>query len=78
VIGFLDDILVLFVGIKVLRKITPVDVLTECRALADAAETHRKEEIRGTAATVAPFVIVTVWLLMAITASALLAAYIYH
>jgi uncharacterized membrane protein YkvA (DUF1232 family) len=78
VIGFLDDVVVLFVGIKVLQRITPADILTECRELAEAAETRRKEEIRGAAEIIAPFVIVTVWLVMAITASALLAAYIYH
>ena len=78
VIGFLDDALVLFFGVKVLQRITPPDVFAECRALADAAEVRRKEEIRWTAAVAAPLAIVTVWLLAAITASALLAAYIYH
>jgi uncharacterized membrane protein YkvA (DUF1232 family) len=78
VIGCLDDLLVLFVGAKVLRRITPADVLAECRQLADAAETRRNEDVRWTAAFLAPALIVTVWLLMAIGASTLLAAYIYH
>jgi uncharacterized membrane protein YkvA (DUF1232 family) len=76
VIGCLDDVLVVFVGVKLLRRITPVDVLAECRELADAAEMRRNEEIRSTAAVVASVVIVTVWLLAAVTASALMAAYI--
>src|SRR5206468_12541270 len=41
VIGTLDDVLILFLGIKLLRRITPPDVLTECREVADAAETLR-------------------------------------
>ena len=78
VIGTLDDVLVLFVGVKLLKRITPADVLTECRELADAAETRRKEEVRWAASVAAPVVIAAVWLLAAVTASALMAAYIYH
>jgi len=78
VIGFLDDFAVLFLGAKLLTRITPPDVLAECRKLADAAETRRKEEIRSTAAVVASIVIATVWLLAAITASALMAKYIRY
>jgi uncharacterized membrane protein YkvA (DUF1232 family) len=78
VIGTLDDFLVLFLGVKLLQRITPADVLTECRELADAAETRRKEEMRWVAAIAAPVAIVTVWFLAAIVASALMAAYVYH
>jgi uncharacterized membrane protein YkvA (DUF1232 family) len=34
VVGQLDDILVLFAGMKLLRKLTPEDVLAECEAQA--------------------------------------------
>jgi uncharacterized membrane protein YkvA (DUF1232 family) len=78
VIGCLDDVLVLFVGVKLLQRITPADVLTQCRELADAAEVRRNEEIRSTLAVVASVVIVAVWILAAVTASALMAAYISH
>ena len=78
VIGCLDDVLVVFVGIKLLRRMTSADVLSECRALAAAAETRRNEEIRSTAAVVASVVIATVWILAAVTASALMAEYIRH
>jgi uncharacterized membrane protein YkvA (DUF1232 family) len=78
VIGFLDDLLVLFLGVKLLQRITPPDVLTECRELAKAAEMRRKEEIRSSAAVVASAAIVTLWLLATVTASALVAAYIPH
>jgi uncharacterized membrane protein YkvA (DUF1232 family) len=76
VIGFLDDFLVLFLGVKLLKKIIPPDVMTECRALAEAAEMRRKEEIRSTAAVIAFVAIALVWLLAAVTAGALMAAYL--
>jgi uncharacterized membrane protein YkvA (DUF1232 family) len=77
VIGTLDDMLVLFVGAKLLKIITPSDVLAECRERAKAAANLRKE-IKGAAAFVTPIVVVTVWILAAITASALMATYIYR
>jgi uncharacterized membrane protein YkvA (DUF1232 family) len=77
VIGFLDDFFVLFVGAKLLRRLIPSEVLTECRQLADAAEMRRKEEIRSTAAIVAFVAIASVWLLVAVGASILMARYIY-
>ena len=78
VIGFLDDFLVLFLGAKLLQRITPADVFAECRELAAAAEIGRREEVRSVAAVVASVAIATVWILAAITASALMAKYIGH
>jgi uncharacterized membrane protein YkvA (DUF1232 family) len=78
VIGFLDDFAVLFLGAKLLQRITPPDVFTECRELADVAEIRRNEKVRSPAALVASVIIATVWLLAAITASALVAKYIRH
>jgi uncharacterized membrane protein YkvA (DUF1232 family) len=78
VIGCMDDVLVLFLGLKLLRRITPADVLSECHELADAAETRRKEETRWAATVATPIAIVTVWFLAAIVASALMAAYVRH
>ncbi len=78
VIGSLDDLLVLFVGAKLLQRITPADVLTECRELADAAEARRKEEVRWANSAGAFIVIATVWVLAAVAGSALMAAYIYR
>lgn len=75
VIGFLDDVLVLFLGAKLLQRITPPDVLAECRELAKAAETRRREDIRSTAGVVGSVAIVTLWLLVAIAAGALMAVY---
>jgi uncharacterized membrane protein YkvA (DUF1232 family) len=78
VIGCLDDVLVVFLGAKLLKRLTPADVLTACRELADAAEARRSQEIRSRAAVVASVAIVIVWFLAAIAASLLMAAYIHH
>jgi uncharacterized membrane protein YkvA (DUF1232 family) len=78
VIGFVDDFAVLFLGAKLLQRITPPAVLVECRQLADAAETRRKEEIKSKAAVIASVAVATVWLLAAVGASALMAAYVRH
>lgn len=76
VIGFLDDFLVLFLGVKLIQRIVPPDVLLECRQHADDAEVRRKDEIRSSAGMVAAVVIATVWLLTAVAANGLIAAYI--
>jgi len=76
VVGFLDDFLVLFLAVKLIQKITPADVLLECRQHADDAEVRRKHQIGSSAAIVAAVVIVTVWLLTAVAANGLIAAYI--
>lgn len=76
VIGMLDDVLVVFLGVKLIQRITPSAVLTECRQLADAAEVRRNEKIRSTAAVIASVVIATLWFLAAVVASVLMAKYI--
>jgi len=76
-IGFLDDLLVLFLGAKLVRKITSADVMNECRELAEKAEVQRKE-IRTKAAVFLPFAIVALWLFATVAAGALMAAYIPH
>jgi len=77
-IGFLDDLLVLFLGAKLLRRMTPPDVMNECRELADKAEMRRQDEIGWAAAAAVPTAVVVLWLLSGIAASALMAAYIHH
>jgi uncharacterized membrane protein YkvA (DUF1232 family) len=77
VIGFLDDFVVLFVGAKLLQRLIPPEVLTECRQLAHAAEIRRKEEMRSTPAVIAFVAIAAVWLLVAVGASILMARLIY-
>lgn len=76
VIGFLDDFLVLFLAARLLQRIIPPEVLAECRALADAAEMRRKQEIRSTGAIIGFVAIAAVWLLVAAGVSILIARYI--
>ena len=76
VIGCLDDLLVVFLAVKLLRRITPPEVLSECRELAEAAEVQKTREIRSKSGIAASIVVVALWLLVGIGASALIAAYI--
>ena len=76
VIGFLDDFLVVFLCLKLLKRIIPPDVLAECRNLAEAAAVQRKEQNRSLGASVGFLAVASVWLLLVITASALLTTYI--
>ena len=76
VIGCLDDLLVLFVGVKLVRKLIPPDILTECHELAQAADVRRKEEIRSAGSKVGFVAIAIVWLLAAVGSSVLMMAYI--
>lgn len=79
VIGILDDVLVVFLGARLLKRIAPADILTESRGLADAAEMRKKEQIRSSAAiAAASFAVAAVWLLAAFIASVLMAEYIRH
>jgi uncharacterized membrane protein YkvA (DUF1232 family) len=78
VIGFLDDFLVLFLGAKLIQKIIPPQVLTECREMARAAEMRREDEMRSPAAVVAVVVIAVFWIFAAVGASLVMARYIPH
>jgi hypothetical protein len=64
------------VGAKLFKGIIPANVLAECRELAESAEMQRKEEIRTTASVVAFVAIAALWLVTAITASALMMKYL--
>jgi uncharacterized membrane protein YkvA (DUF1232 family) len=75
VIGCLDDVVVILLAARMIQRVTPPDVLAECRGLADAAETRRKAEIRW--AVMAPIVLAILWFATALVASALVATYIY-
>jgi uncharacterized membrane protein YkvA (DUF1232 family) len=75
VIGLLDDFLVLFLGVKLLQRIIPPEILAECRELAEVTEMRRKDEVRSTAAVIAVLAVASVWLFAAIAGSALIASY---
>jgi uncharacterized membrane protein YkvA (DUF1232 family) len=78
VIGFLDDLLILFVGVKLLRWITPPDTMAECRELADAAKMRREEQVKSRASAIVPVAIIVLWVLAVAAANALLIAWIAH
>jgi uncharacterized membrane protein YkvA (DUF1232 family) len=78
VIGFLDDFLVLFVGAKVVRWLTPPDLLSECSEQADATAARRSEEIQSGMARFTIVLSAASWLLAAVAVSALLTAYFYR
>jgi uncharacterized membrane protein YkvA (DUF1232 family) len=57
VIGQMDDLFVLFFGMKFVRKLTPADVLKDCeqRAASRAApDPEAKQELRNTMAITGP------------------------
>jgi uncharacterized membrane protein YkvA (DUF1232 family) len=78
VIGFSDDLLVVFLGVKLLQRITPQDVLTECRELADAARRQKKEEVKTKATLAAAIVISAFWLLAAVAGTRVLMSLVLH
>ena len=78
VIGFLDDVLVVYLGTMLLRRLISSVVLEECRELAETAEMRRKDEIKSTSARVAFVVVATVWILAGVGATVLMARCIPH
>ena len=74
-IGFLDDLLVLLLGVKLLKRMIPAEVLAECRKLAEAAEVRKKEEMRSVASVVGFAAVVSLWFVAAVAASALILIY---
>ncbi len=52
VLGYLDDLLIVPLGILLVTRMMPPDVLAECRAAADAAA-RRPRSLAGAAAIVA-------------------------
>ena len=78
VIGFLDDFAVLFVGSKLIRILTPQDLLAECRELAGADEIRRAEAVRSGVGRLTVLLSAASWLLAAMVGSALVVAFIHH
>ncbi|HEY2235723.1 MAG TPA: hypothetical protein VGK01_19785 [Candidatus Angelobacter sp.] len=77
VLGFMDDALVLYMGAKLLYRLTPPDVLKQCHKLAKIATISKQEKVGPMPAAVASLVIATLWLFAAI-ASALMMTYVLH
>jgi uncharacterized membrane protein YkvA (DUF1232 family) len=60
VIGYVDDLIILPIGVRYVVRAIPPDVLADCRERVDAGQTSRPER----AAFVGAAMIVTAWLLV--------------
>lgn len=65
VIGFMDDALVLYAGLALIRMLTPKDVLQDARDRAQAAM-KRRESIRPFAVRSTTMVVAGLWLVLTI------------
>ncbi|HEY9873714.1 MAG TPA: YkvA family protein [Candidatus Obscuribacterales bacterium] len=63
VLGYLDDLILVPLGIILVLRIIPADILTECRAKAEANMAQSKPT-----SWIAAVVIVTIWLLLGVLA----------
>ena len=78
VIGFMDDLVVLVVGFKLIQKAIPPEVLQECRDQAEAAEVQRKTKVRSLTRFAIFITIAVLWFILAIAGSLLVANYFRH
>ncbi|HJZ81976.1 MAG TPA: DUF1232 domain-containing protein [Pyrinomonadaceae bacterium] len=62
VVGMLDDLLFMLLGMKLVYRLTPVTVLAECRSRAAAAEAENEEEMKRFALVFAA-ILIACWLL---------------
>jgi uncharacterized membrane protein YkvA (DUF1232 family) len=77
-IGFLDDLAVLYLGAKLLRKTLSPDVLKECRDQAEAIGIHSNNVEKSTLTDLVPVAVVAFWLLAAVAANTLLVAWFHN
>lgn len=75
VVGCLDDVVVILLAARMIQRVTPPDLLAECRELAEDSEARGKDEFRRT--VVARLILAIAWFVTAIAVSALVATYIY-
>lgn len=75
VIGFMDDLVVLVVGFKLIQKVIAPSVLKECREQAEAAELKRKAKDSSVTETIVSITIAILWLISAVVGSMLIASY---
>ncbi len=76
VIGFMDDLVVLVVGFKLIQKTISPEVLEECRERAEAAEAKRKSNDSSVTDVVISVTVAILWLISAIAGSLLIASYL--
>jgi uncharacterized membrane protein YkvA (DUF1232 family) len=77
-IGWLDDLAVLFLGAKLVQKLTPPEVLADCRESVKAAEERGQNQPKSLVGTIAFFVVAAIWLLVGIMGTALMVAHFRH
>ena len=78
VIGFMDDLVVLVVGFKLIQKAISPEVLKECRERAEVAESKRRAKNGSVTEVVVSITVATLWLASAISGSLLIASYFRH
>jgi uncharacterized membrane protein YkvA (DUF1232 family) len=76
VIGFMDDLVVLIVGFKLIQKTISPDVLKECRERAEAAEAKRKANDSSVTDIAVSVTVAVLWLISGIVGSLLIASYL--
>ena len=75
VIGFMDDLVVLVVGFKLIRRTLVPEVLAECRERAEVAEAKRKAD-SSVADIIVSVTVAILWLISGIAGSLLIASYL--
>jgi uncharacterized membrane protein YkvA (DUF1232 family) len=65
VIGYLDDLIVVPLGIVLVLKLVPPEVLHDCRARADAASVRPVSKV-GAAFMIAIWLIAALWIVLAV------------
>ncbi len=78
VIGFMDDLVVLVVGFKLIKKSISPEVLQECRDHAEAAEMRRKAEVGSITTVILSTTIAILWLVLGIVGSLYVASHFRH
>ncbi len=76
VIGFMDDLVVLVLGFKLIQKTISPDVLKECRERAEAAEAKRRANDSSITDIVVSVTVAILWLISGIVGSLLIASYL--
>lgn len=75
VIGFMDDLVVLVLGFKLIQKTVSPEVLKDCRERAEAAEAKRKSTDRSATEAAISVTIAMLWVISTIAGSLLIASY---
>jgi hypothetical protein len=72
----MDDLVVLVVGFKLIKKTILPEVLSECRERAEAAEAKRKANDSSAMEVAVSIAVAILWLISAIAGSLLIASYL--